>query len=198
MPESAINPTINDQYPRPGDNDSQVFRDNFATIKSSLASAKTELSDLLSTTIRSNVATVDLNGTTVENQTVKNTTKYRHDITGLQTKAFDIDYTNGTYQTVQIGADIGINFINFPVDTTTDETVGRLRLHIAADSTTRKIEFTATNAVIKYPTGFPLVNSTKLNIPGSLSKDPVVVDVWQVNNNKSTPTIYIKYVDAFQ
>jgi hypothetical protein len=152
---------------------------------------------LLSTTLRTDTEITNINDATVHDLVLDKTAIYKHDI-GLQTSAFNVDYTNGSYQTVQVGADIGINFINFPVDTTTDETVGRLRLHIAADSTTRKIEFTATNAVIKYPTGFPLVNSTKLNIPGSLSKDPVVVDVWQVNNNKSTPTIYIKYVDAFQ
>jgi hypothetical protein len=197
MKESAINPNINDQYPIPGDNDSQVFRDNFATIKNSLSSARLELSDLLSSSLRTDSSITNLNSAIVSNQILKNTSIYKHVIAGLKAEPFDVDYDNGMYQTVQIIADVGINLKNFPIDSTDIHQVGRLRLHVSADRTSRKIEFTSSDAVIKYQPGFPFVNSTKINIPGSGGKDPVIFDIWQVNNKGSTPTIYIKYVGQF-
>jgi len=197
MKESAINPNINDQYPNPGDNDSQVFRDNFATIKSSLESARLELSDLLTTSIRTDSPITNINNSTVHDQVLKKTSSFKYDMVGIQYQSFQVDYNNGLYQTVQIGADVGINLVNFPVDTDTVNHVGKLRLHISTDRVSRKVEFTATNAVIKYPPGFPFVNSTKINIPGSSGKDPVVLDIWQVNNHNSTPTIYIKFEGQF-
>ena len=194
MTESAINPNINAQYPNPGDNDSQVFRDNFSSIKSSLSSAKTELSDLLENSLRSDISN-DLNGILIENETTKKTSIYRHDI-GLKTRSFDIDYRDGIYQTVQIGANVGIKLKNFPVDSSTSETVGKLRLQISADRTTRTIEFVSPTVAIKYPVGFPFTNN-KISIPGSTGKDPVVLDIWQVNNKTSSPTIYVEYISQF-
>lgn len=197
MTQSAIDPNINTQFPVLHDNDSQVFRNNFNTIKSSLTSAKIELSDLLSNTIRSDSQTEDFNNIAFKNQVSNTNTIYRHDITGIQLQSFDIDYQNGLYQTVQIGADVTINLKNFPLDTATTN-VGRLRLHISSVTTPHKVQFIASNMVIKYQDGFPFVDSTKLNIPGSTGKDPVLVDIWQLNNKSSTPTIYIKYIGTFR
>jgi len=46
---------VNEAYPVAGvDNDSQGFRDNFGTIKNSLSSAKTEIEELQSTTVKNN------------------------------------------------------------------------------------------------------------------------------------------------
>ncbi len=50
---SSINSNINDNFPVAGqDNDTQVFRDNFNTIKTSLASAKTEINEVLGAAAR--------------------------------------------------------------------------------------------------------------------------------------------------
>jgi hypothetical protein len=196
MTQSKINTNINIHYPTANDNDSQIFRDNFNTIKASLTTAKLELSDLLSNSIRSDNTSDNFNNTLIKNQVHSGMAIYRHDISGLQLQSFEIDYTDGQYQTVQIGADVGIKLKNFPTDSTSVN-VGKLRLHIATDRTTRKIEFTSTTAVIKYDPNFPLVNTKKLNIPGSGGKDPVIVDIWQVNDNNSTPTIYIKYIGCY-
>jgi hypothetical protein len=195
MTDSAINPiNINAEFPYPGvDNDSQVFRDNFAIIKSGLTSAKSELADLLTHAARKDDPVNNLNGNVLSNAVFKQTAEYRHEITGLQTSNFDVDYANGIYQTVQIGADLTINLVNFPRDTTDTKKVGKLKLHMAADSITRKVQFTATNAVIKYNENFPFVDSFKLSIAGSTTKEPTIVDAWQVNDGTSTPTIYLKY-----
>lgn len=198
MTESAINPSINIQFPALHDNDSQVFRDNFTNIKSSLTTAKLELSDLLTNSIRSDSLITDVNNLIVKNQINGIVADYRYDVPGLQLQTFEIDYNNGPYQTVQVGADVGIKLKNFPSDVSTTLNVGKLRLHIAADNSARKVEFISSAAVIKYQEEFPFVISTKLGIASSLTKDPTVVDIWQVNNKTSTPTIYIKYVGLFR
>lgn len=48
MPSNINYASINENFPVPGqDNDTQVFRDNFDTIKNSLSTAKTEVGDVL-------------------------------------------------------------------------------------------------------------------------------------------------------
>lgn len=198
MTQSAIDPNINTQFPVLHGNDSQVFRNNFNTIKASLTSAKLELSDLLSNTIRVDSQAADFNNIAFKNQVSNTNTIYRHDITGIQLQSFDIDYRNGLYQTVQVGANVTINLKNFPLDASTTN-IGRLRLHISADRTSREVTLTNTTAFIKYDPDFPFTNTNKLTIPGSGGKDPVIIDIWQVNENDrvSTPTMYIKYVGSY-
>ena len=198
MTESAINPNINDRYPYPGvDNSLQGFRDNFSIIKSSLTTAKSEISDLLTNVVRTDTQIIDLHGNVLSNVVLKNTTDYRYTIDGLQTANFDIDYNNGSYQVAQIGADLTINFINFPTDTAETTKLGSMRLHLCADANSRRVQFTASNSIIKYNAGFPFVDTTKLRIPGSATKDPVILDIWQVNNGTPTSTLFIKHDGQF-
>jgi hypothetical protein len=192
MANSAINPNIDERYPYPGvDNDLQGFRDNFSIIKNSLTTAKDEISDLLTNTIRKDTGEIDYNGQIITNVVLKNTTTLRYTFPGLQTANFDVDYNNGVYQTAQIGADLTINLKNFPIDTANANQIGIIRLHLFSNASSRKVEFSSTNAVIKYNDGFPFVDTTKLSITGSPTWDPTILDIWQVNNGTATPTIYI-------
>lgn len=199
MTQSAINPNINELYPYPGvDNDLQGFRDNFATIKTGLTVAKDEITDLLTNVIRKDTDNIDFNGQIITNVVTKNATVFRYNVPGVQTANFTIDYNNGSYQTAQIGADVTISLSNFPIDTVNSPKIGTLRLHLFAIGTSRKVQFTAGNAVIKYNNGFPFVNTNKLNISGSPTSDPTILDIWQVNNGTSIPNIYIKCEGLFQ
>ena len=67
MADSAITYTgIDEEFPVPGqDNDSQGFRDNFSQIKTGLETAKTELTDLLTSVARTDTAN-DFNGNNIE------------------------------------------------------------------------------------------------------------------------------------
>jgi uncharacterized repeat protein (TIGR02059 family) len=199
MTDSAIKTTINDQFPVQGvTNDSQVFRDNFATIKTSLASAKTEIEQFLNHGVRDDAAVSSLNGNILSTCVMKATAEYRHAITGLQVNNFNLDYNNGLYQNVKVGANLTINLVNFPTDTTDNFKVGKVRLHISADSTDRKVEFTATNAALKYDSNYPFVDTSKITIKGSVTETATIVDIWQVNNGTLTPSIYIKHIGSFQ
>ena len=199
MTNSAINPNINEQFPVPGvENDSQVFRDNFATIKSSLTSAKTEIEQFLNHGVRDDTPVTNLNGNVLSTYVRISESDYRHGITGLQIANFDLNYNNGLYQNVKIGADLRINLINFPTDTSDVRKVGKVRLHMSADSTDRKVMFAAANAALKYDESYPLVDSNKITVKGSSTENATIVDIWQVNDGTLTPSVYIKYIGYFQ
>lgn len=198
MTESAINPNINERYPYPGvDNSLQGFRDNFTSIKSNLVIAKEEITDLLNHVARHDDQPINLNGHLLTNTVLKNSSDHRYTVPGLQTSNFDIDYNNGNYQSAQIGSNLTINFKNFPVDDALSSKVGTIRLKLFADTTTRKVEFTATNAVLKYNIGFPFVDATKLSIPGSSEHNPVILDIWQVGSGYQLSTVLIKCEGVF-
>jgi len=64
---------VDESFPIAGqDNDSQGFRDNFATIKSSLASAKTEITNLQDNTAKLNVNN-NFNQNEISNAKLRNT-----------------------------------------------------------------------------------------------------------------------------
>ena len=74
--------SINENFPVPGiDNDTQVFRDNFDTIKTSLRAAQTEITELqtntagleLSEFVETNSKGSDFNGNLIYNATLQHT-----------------------------------------------------------------------------------------------------------------------------
>jgi hypothetical protein len=89
---SSINSTdIDAEYPVAGqDNDSQGFRDNFTTIKNSLATAKSEITTLESTTAKLN-ATNDFNGNLLQEADFKATTEFVNPSSNVEaTKLFKL------------------------------------------------------------------------------------------------------------
>ena len=114
---SAINFTsINENFPVAGqDNDTQTFRDNFNTIKTSLSTAKDEITTLQDNTAKLNNDN-DFNLNIVQNAVLQNNREQKFDLGFATTSPTTIDYQNGSYQIVNIGADVTFDFLNFPGD----------------------------------------------------------------------------------
>ena len=120
---SSINPNnISVTFPVAGqDNDSQGFRDNFNNIKTNLTSAKTELEDLQAKGIFKSALTGtslanDGAGSLLEDFELKDmsaTTVNKGTVTG----AVAIDFSAGTFQTVQTSGTITLSFTNWPATT---------------------------------------------------------------------------------
>ena len=110
---SNINSTdIDPEFPIAGqDNDSQGFRDNFNTIKNSLATAKTEITDLQDSSAKLN-ATNDFNGNIISEAEFKANTEtvYSDDISGSQ----NVSFANGSYQIFAIGGGLTLTFSDWP------------------------------------------------------------------------------------
>jgi hypothetical protein len=122
---SNINYTrINENFPVAGqDNDTQVFRDNFDTIKTSLRVAQEEITALEDPTTgaarlnRDN----DFNKNVIQNAVLQNniektTTSIEVPIEGATVNTATIDFENGHYQLFRITESTVIfDFLNFPV-----------------------------------------------------------------------------------
>lgn len=125
---------INENFPVAGqDNDTQVFRDNFDTIKSSLASAKSEITDLQDNTAKLNVDN-DFDGSRIANAIFQDVKNLKFDGGQLSAQApateisAEINYNNGGYQVYRFGSNASVTLSGFP---TTNQ--GKMTLEIYGD-----------------------------------------------------------------
>ena len=103
---------IDANFPVAGqDNDSQGFRDNFSTIKTSLATAKTEITDLQNDTAKTN-ANNDFNGNKIQEANFQATTEQTYS-TGSITSNQNISFENGHYQIVTVGGDVTLTLTDW-------------------------------------------------------------------------------------
>ena len=186
--------SINENFPVAGqDNDTQVFRDNFDTIKTSLRSAQEEITEIQSNTVGLQLTEVDggsnYNNSVIYNAVLQYTTERREDYGAITSPVYTIEFENANYQIFRFGNNVTIDFV-LPTNTNTLLTpgVGKITLEIYGDSTPRTLNFITTGGtVIKKNSGFPspfVVES---------ADDPIFVEVWQHN----TDAIYMRYLGQF-
>jgi hypothetical protein len=189
---SAINyASIDETFPVAGqDNDTQTFRDNFDTIKSSLQSAASEISDLQANAAKLNEDN-DFENKIISRAVFQNNVDKKFD-GGAITSTLTVDLENGPYQIYRIGSSINIDFLNFP--TTSDPLVpgygvGKVTLELYGDDTERVLSLITTGGTVlmKSP-GFP----TTLSVTSSTN--PTFIEVWQ----HSTDYIFARYLGTFE
>jgi hypothetical protein len=192
---------INENFPVAGqDNDTQVFRDNFDTIKTSLQTANTEIT-ALQTATRGLVlgefddtesgSGSDFNERVIFNAVLQNTFTAKSDL-GVPPGAVTIDYQNGSYQVVRFTADTTVEFLNFPDSESFPARVGKVTLEIYGDN--RTITFvTSGGTVIKKNSTFPtpfVVNSVE---GAAGAGNPLIIEVWKHKSDR----IFLNYLDQF-
>ena len=190
--------SINENFPVAGqDNDTQVFRDNADTIKTSLRNAKDELTDILTNAAFKDEDN-DFELKNVSNAVLINNRISKFDGGAVSASPTTIDYKNGDYQIYRIGGNISIDFLNFPGDPvyTNEATpigMGKVTLELYSDGESRTVNFlTSGGTVIKskdfpgYASGAPVLTLTS-------STDPVFIEVFR--NNASV--IYMRYIGEF-
>jgi hypothetical protein len=163
---SNINFTdIDEDFPVAGqDNDTQGFRDNFSTIKTSFQNAKTEIGELQTNTAKLNVAN-DFNGNEITNAVFRATNqRYYSDSVGEDT-TYTIDLADGEYAVLNLNGGATINLDNLG---STTQVINKLR-----------IEFRGNGTVTWTTGGNPFkVNSTWPDPFTVTNNEPVFVDVW--------------------
>ena len=183
---------INENFPVAGqDNDTQVFRDNFDTIKTNFSAAKTEIEDLQDNVARTDVDS-DFNYNVATAITLQDAYFRKKDygatiIVGTQ----EVSFKQAMYHIIKFGTNCAIELIEFPtaaVDVTGLGQVGKATLELYGDGTTRTITFTLTGStVLKKSPG----------VPGSLTvtsaTNPVIIEVWQ----HSEDIIFLNYLGAY-
>ena len=183
---------INENFPVAGqDNDTQVFRDNFDTIKTNFSAAKTEIEDLQDNVARTDVDS-DFNYNVATAVTLQDAYLRKKDygaaiVVGTQ----DVSFKQAMYHIIKFGTNCAIQFTEFPVaavDVTGLGQMGKATLELYGDGTARTITFTLTGStVLKKSAGFP----------GSLTvtsaTNPVIIEVWQ----HSEAIIFLNYLGTY-
>jgi hypothetical protein len=183
---------INENFPVAGqDNDTQVFRDNFDTIKTNFSTAKTEITDL-----QDNVARTDgdndflyniVGSLTLQDAYLRKKDYGAAIVAGTQ----DISFKQAMYHIVKFGANTSLSFSEFPtsvVDITGLGQIGKATLELYGDGTARTITFiTSGGTVIKKSPGFPG------SVTVTSATDPVIIEVWQ----HSDTVIWLNYLGLY-
>tara|TARA_B100000925_G_scaffold80351_1_gene57014 strand:+ start:21 stop:608 length:588 start_codon:yes stop_codon:yes gene_type:complete len=194
MASNINSDAIDALYPVAGqDNDSQGFRDNFSTIKNSLATAKTEITTLQNDTAKKN-ADNDFNGNKIQEANLISTTEQTYS-TGELTASQNISFENGHYQIVTVGGDITITL----TDWAASGKLCKLRLEIKSDGTGRVLTINVgSGGSLKLDRGFLLSDSTvqgQMTNPLNLGAlETYIVDFWTHNGGL---TVYAKLAGEF-
>jgi len=184
---------INENFPVAGeDNDTQVFRDNFDTIKTSLNTAKTEITDLQTNVARTDVDN-DFNRKLISSAVMLNNYDKKFD-GGVIAAPLTVDYENGNYQIFRFGVNTTVEFLNFPNDESSPTGLGKVTLELYGDGTARTLTFITTGGtVIKknatFPTPFTLTSAEA----AAGSGNPIIIEVWKHKSDR----IFLNYIGQF-
>ena len=183
---------INENFPVAGqDNDTQVFRDNFDTIKTNFSAAKTEITDLQDNAARTD-GDNDFLYNVVGSLTLQDAYLRKKDygaaiVAGTQ----DISFKQAMYHVVKFGANTSLTFSEFPtgaVDVTGLGQIGKATLELYGDGSARTITFTTSGGtVIKKSPGFPG------SVTVTSDTNPVIIEVWQ----HSATVIWMNYLGLY-
>lgn len=200
MASNIISETVDGDYPVAGvDNDTQGFRDNFSIIKTGLATAASEITQLQSSSAKLDEEN-DFNGTTIADATLALTTEKYYNA-GTKTIGDNISFLNGHYQRVAINLNdnteagsITFNLADWP----DREGYAKVIVELAGtgaegdSSVLHTVDFTV-------DAGGTLKKSS--NYPGTLQVDsvtnadaPIIIEFWTTNQGN---TVYANYLGAF-
>ena len=185
--------SINENFPVPGqDNDTQVFRDNFDTIKRSFRTASDEITDLQDNTAKTNEDN-DFNKQELKNLVLNNISirlkNYGSPLTNNQQA---IEFPQGLHHVLRVGTNINLNLAGFPGDTLVPTAellsgVGKITVELYGDGSPRIVTFNQPNGTVVKACDVPsplVVQSTT---------DPILLEIYRYNAN----TIFIKYIGQF-
>jgi hypothetical protein len=177
---------IDAAYPVAGqDNNTQGFRDNFSVIKSGLEIAKSEITDLQTTSVKMGAGIVNnLLGATVSNGIYNKLYGAVH--TETVSSSADIDLNNGPFQVFTLTGNATLRFNNWPVI----NQYALVRVHLKSDTVSaRTPALTTVNAgTMVYEGTYPSPNI--LNINGKHR----VIEAWSYDHGTH---VYIRYLGEF-
>lgn len=184
MASNIDSTNIDATYPVAGqDNDSQGFRDNFNTIKNSLATAKSEITDLQTNTAKLNENN-DFNGNNIQEANFIATTDEVYGI-GNVSASQNVNWTNGNYQTVQVGGDVTFTLSEWPES----GKLGKIRMVVTSDGIARTVTFSAGGGgTIRYDSDYPSP------LQPSSTTQAKIVDLWTSNGGL---VVYAHFVGTF-
>jgi hypothetical protein len=191
--------SINENFPVAGqDNDTQVFRDNFDTIKNSLSTAKSELTDLLDNSARKDEDN-DFSDNRIVNAVFRATKELKYAPSGiiaagegLTSATAEINFENGPYQIYRFGSDANINFGGF---SETNFSKITLEIYGNGDPSPYELTFITTGGSIFKRNASEDWGGTSSapTISVQSSINPIILEVWRHDSGK----IFLNYLGLF-
>ena len=188
--------TINENFPVAGqDNDTQVFRDNFNSIKTALNVAKTEITDLQDNSARKDEQS-DFNYNVIYRAVLQGSWERKKDVGSVNTNQ-EFSLLEGQYHIVKFTGNSSLSFAEFPTNpvSVTNQGVGKITLELYGDGTNRTLTFTTSGGIEFRKNSSVSWGGTSLNPTLVVNSDtnPIIVEVWQHNAD----VIFLNYVGQF-
>lgn len=175
---------INTNYPIPGvDNDTQGFRDNFANIKNSLATAADEITAL------------QLNSVTVDSQNdfgyvgnlyrpILDSVSNKLTVHANQSTSFDVSFLDGNYQRVSIAGNISIGATDWPAA----NKQGEITVEVYNATTTSNYTVTFNNSLGS------LKKESGLTLPYTVTAADSAVTIFKLSSPDEGVTVFLTKV----
>lgn len=191
---SAINHlSINENFPVAGqDNDTQVFRDNFDTIKNNFRAAQEEIT-VLQTFSASVESDNDFNNNRITGAILQRTNDLFLNLGDFNGDA--IDWEAGPYQKFDVTDAVNFAFENFyNSDSNATARVGKVILELTVgDGEFSTVTFVSTGGTLINKIGFPAVDTGTYGA-GDLvllsQTNPIFIEIWQ----HSQTNLYIRFL----
>ena len=175
---------INTNYPIPGvDNDTQGFRDNFANIKNSLATAASEITALQLTSVVTD-DTSDFSYTGKLYRPVLDSVSNRLTTHADQSTSFDVSMLDGNYQRVEISGNISIGATDWP----TTNQLGEITLEVYNATTTSNYTVTFNNSLGS------LKKESGLTLPYTVTAADSAVTIFKLSSPDAGSTVFLQKV----
>ena len=194
---SAINYlSINENFPVAGqDNDTQVFRDNFDTIKNNFREAQEEITDLQTYTARVDTDN-EFNNFKIVGALLQRTADAY--VNNGAYSGSPIDWEAGSYQKFIVTGAPEVQFQNFFNDNSElAPRVGKVTLELTlGDGDYATMQFLTTGGAVIKKSGFPAVDTEEygtVDLVLTSADNPVILEVWQ----HTSSMVFVKYVGAF-
>ena len=189
--------TINENFPVAGqDNDTQVFRDNFNSIKTALSTANIEITDLQDNVARRDQEN-DFNYNLINRAVLQGSWERKREYGSVSAATQEFSLLQGHYHVIKFIGNSTLSFIEFPTNpgTVTNQGVGKITLEIYGDTTPRTLTFSSSGGTEFRKNTSGSWGGTALNPTITVTSDtnPVLVEVWQHNSG----VIFLNYVGQF-
>ena len=184
---------INENFPVAGqDNDTQVFRDNFDTIKNNFRFAQSEITDLQDNVLRSDQEN-DLNGNKILNAVLLNNRDLILDGGGPRTSNIEIDFESSPYQIYRVGANLSLVFQGLPGDNTDPKGVGKLTVELYGDGSPRTVTLDPSGGVNYRRINWPSNAPTPTSFIVQSNVNPVIIELWRYSDT----SVFVHYLGNF-
>lgn len=187
---------INENFPVAGqDNDTQVFRDNFDTIKTSLRVAGEEITTLQTDTAKLTESN-DFALNTIENAVLHRVRELKVAKQNYESGA-GVDWQDGSYHIYDIVSNSTMEIKNLPGDPSyTSETTpigfGKLTLELYGNGTS--LTFSTSGGASIKAFGFPTYTpGTPPTVSLTSTSNPVIIEVWR----HSADYLLMRYIGQF-